>query len=165
MAVTTYCTQDDISDRLSETGVDLRIDDSPPSTLGRVLERAAVMVNRYCQTRYTVAQLAMSDHVRELAADIATYYLCIRRGNPAPPYLVDLFNDAKEALAQINQGVLQLPDIAQTRPAFPAMSNPMVAARPTLHARVQTRRSVGKQSGRTIRKDIRDPLLYGDYQI
>lgn len=164
---TTYCDADDLADILGEAGVSLRLSDVPPEALGRVLVRAAAKVNRYCLRRYTAAKLAASEWVRVVAAEMAAYLLCTRKGNPAPSSVVDLWNMALEDLKLIKAGD-QIPDIAARKTGAPVLSNVRVRLRPVMHTRVEQARSTGNPEGYVQRKDRLDPLQYwggGDFQI
>jgi len=143
MAVTILCTVGNIQDRLSAAGVTLRADDNPPSAYGDVMKRASVWVMKYLTKRYPPSKvdLSQSDHANLIASDIATFFLCIRRGNPAPAPVAALFKMAADELKEIRSGQADLFDVAAARPSAPVMSNVRVPLQPQPHARVTRARS------------------------
>lgn len=136
----TYCVQADIENRLSASGVDLRIDDVPPDTLGDVIDDASAEVESHCLLKYGADQLAASRWIKHKCADIATYLLCERRGNPAPPGIANKFERAMAQLEKVQEGKLKISDVAQRRTAVPMVSNMRPALRPYPHAVVETKR-------------------------
>lgn len=163
MAVTNYCTEDDLADRISQEGINLHTDDIPPDDLGAVIERASSKINQYCLRRYTAAKLALSDWVQETAADIAVYFLCSRRGNSPPGSVADAYEEAIKELEQIRRGAVQIADIPARKVTAPQMSNVNIRLRPTPHTRVQPGRSTNKPTDFVQRNDLEDPMtFYGD---
>jgi phage gp36-like protein len=160
MAVTPYCTLDDLSDRLSAEGVNLRLDDVPPTASGNVLRRTANKINQFLLRQYTAANLATSDIVNELAISIGVYYLCTRRGNPAPESVIAAYEEALDDLASIRRGQTDIGDIARRRQSAPVMDNVRIRLRPNPHAVVSTSRSTttgGTPSGYTQHNDLIEP--------
>lgn len=136
----TYCTLADLQNRLSATGVALRIDDSPPTTLGDVLDDAAAEIDMYCALHYSPDQLAQSRWIKSKCTDIATFLLCERRGDPVPPGIAAKFDRATAELQRIQEGGLKIADIPQRRLAVPMVSNMRPALRPYPHAVVERKR-------------------------
>ena len=136
----TYCTITDIQNRLSATGVTLRTDDTPPTSYGDVIDDASAEIEMYCLLRYGADQLAATRWIRHKCADIATYLLCERRGNAAPPGVAGKFDRAIADLQKIQAGSLKLADVPQRRRGVPTVSNMRPAMRPFPHAVVETKR-------------------------
>ena len=169
MAVSTllYCSSDDVEDRLSTTGVDLRTDDAPPTALGNVLKRAATKVNQYLLLHYTAPSLQASDWVNQTATSLATFYLCERRGNAPPASVAADYDEAMDDLKLIRKGVFAVPEIARRRQSAPVLSNISIRMRPQPHPRVSATRSVntgGAPEGYTQRIDLTEVGLL-DWQI
>lgn len=165
MSVTQYTDMDAVRDRLSREGVELRLDDYPPSSDGDVIDWASIKVDSYLRRRYTPAQLDASDHVLEIATALAVYRLCTRRGNPAPGSVAADYEDAIGELKEIRSGNLDVSDIAARRQTAPAMSNIRIRLRPEPHSVVVPARS-SKLGGMAARRRQRKDLgqLDSEYQ-
>lgn len=153
MATTAYCTEDDIENRLSTTGVTLRTDDTPPTALGDVIDDASTLIDEHCRLRYTPAVLAASDWVNQRATDLAACLLCERRGNPPPASIQRKHDRAMERLELVRRGLLQIPDVGMRKSEVPVLSNQRVRLDP--HPRVQTQKSksTGTQEGYKTNND------------
>src|SRR5712671_5774094 len=80
-----YCSMNDVVNVLSQSGVDLRLDDIPPApTDGDVLNDASTIIDEFCANRYSPTWLVQSDWIRHRCKNIAAFLLCERRGNPVP---------------------------------------------------------------------------------
>ena len=166
MADYLYCTEDDIADRITQEAINVRIEDIPPDDLGRVIERASNRIHMYLMRRYNTTQLSLSQWVREAAAEIATYFLCIRGGNPAPSSIHEEYTTIMELLKEISKGSYWVPDIPERIMSAPAMDNHTIRLIPKPHSRVQTGRSTKKPTTHTQRADLTDPMHWiKDYQI
>jgi phage gp36-like protein len=154
MAVTQYTDLEAVRDRLSREGVDLRLDDLPPSADGDVIDRASIRIDAYLRRRYAPSQLDASDHALELATTLATYFLCTRRGNPAPGGVAADYEAALKELEMLRDGSIDLSDVPARRQAAPAMSNVRVKLRPEPHSRVVPARS-SKLGGVAARRQQR----------
>lgn len=141
MAITEYCTSDDLLNRLSAIGVIDRADDTPPDDLGEVIARASIKVDQYCRLLYDQSRLAQSDWVREVTADIAAHLLCRRRGNPS--VFKEEYTESMEDLRRVQLGALQIPDIAARREMVPTLGNLRVRLDPFPRVVVERRRSAG----------------------
>ena len=142
MAQTQYCTRSDVADVLSQAGINLRIDDSPPGSLSQVIDRASLEIDEYCLQRYG-ARLADSLWVTKRCAEVACYYLCVRRGNPVPAGVSLLFDRCIEKLERVQQGVLKIPNLPGSKSSYPVMSNMRPALRPFPRSVVETSLSTG----------------------
>lgn len=166
--ISPYCVEDDIENRISIAGVALRVDDIPPDDLGDAIDEASIEVYEHLGTIYDDTQLAASSVIKRWCADIATYHLCTRRGNPAPAVIQRKYDKAIERLEKYQHGTYQLPDAAPRSMAAPVMSNINQRLMPTPHPRVQVRRSTGKRPTDYVqRMDGSDPAQWGaiDYNI
>jgi phage gp36-like protein len=155
-----YCTSDDLEDRLSEAGVTLRTDDSPPTSYGNAILRASSKINQFLLRQYTEANLAASDIVTDYASTIATYYLCTRRGNPAPDSVIAEYREAIEELKLIHAGGMDVSDIGRRKSSAPVMDNNRVRLRPDPHAVVMRSRSTttgGRPEGFVQHNDRIEP--------
>lgn len=121
MAVTALCTSADLGLRLSAAGVNLRVDDDAAGTTWAI-RRGSVDVYSYCQ-RYTQAQLQASDVAKEIAADVSTYYLCLRRANSVPKSIQALYDTAMAWLLSVQSGAINIYDIAERKENAPVLSN------------------------------------------
>ncbi len=126
MAVTSYCTQADCDDILSQFGVIVRTDDDDDgdedtesaggSGIAEVcIEQASTDMNRYLFQRYTAAVIAASTWARYCCAVLAVCLLCRRRGNPIPQSLADECEYYRAALEAIKKG--SEPLMSDTAPA------------------------------------------------
>lgn len=166
MAITPLSSEDDLADRLGQYGVNLRLDDQPPKDVQTALTRATTTLYRYARRRYSVAQLAQSNVAADIDADLAAFYLCVRRGNPPPAPIGEAYQRAIEDLKLLEQGVWHLPDASPLALSAPVLSNVTVRMHPTPHPRVQRGRSTGERpSEYRQRVDHSDPLHWWDWQI
>lgn len=122
MPVTQLTTTDHIAGRLSWYGIDARIDDAPPDILTEMIDAASLEVLFYLGRRYPVATLATSNMVAHWTAEVATYLLCTRRGNPCPASVRTRYEEVKKILEQIQEGKGMVTDIANPNSA-PAVVN------------------------------------------
>ena len=157
----TYCVEADVQALLSVDGEQMRLTDAgedyPTATEAAYLTTqginwASSRINMYCLTRYDASQLATSYLVNEWATIFAARWLCSRRGNPVPKAIQDLYDEALEDLKQVRMGQLDIPDIGQRDPGYPAWSN--MTVRPEyLYRKVRREQSISDTSpttGRTV---------------
>ncbi len=142
MAQTQYCTRIDMSDVLSFAGVNLRLDDAPPGGISQVIDRASLEVDEYCLQRYG-SRLADSLWVAKRCAEIACYFLSVRRGNPAPSGVAQLYERAVAKLEQVRRGDLKIPNLVESKSCHPRMSNIRATLRPFPHTVVERARTTG----------------------
>lgn len=140
MATTLYCSIDDVKNRLSANGVTLRMDDSPPTSYGDVLDDASRTIDEYCLLRYTEANLDASPWVKHKCADIATFLLCERRGNPPPRGIAGKFERAMERLELVRTFKMAIPDIPERRTAVPTLSQPRIRLDPNPRTVIERKR-------------------------
>ena len=130
IAANIYCSPDDMADILSQSGINLRTDDTPPTTLGNVAVKAGNQIDRYCWSSYDPADLAQSLLVTDWAAAIACYFLCCRRGNGPPNGVAILYDQALVDLKEVQKGLTPIPGIPMRRGFAPVMSVMTVTQRP-----------------------------------
>jgi phage gp36-like protein len=138
-----YCTEDDLADRISFDGTNLRVDDNPPDILGNVINRASAEVRRYLLRRYSDANLAMSEWISMATADIACYLLCKRRANSVPSSIAEAYRQVIADLKYMQFGQLQVPDVAPIAQPIPTLTNIDMRLWPSPHPRVMRARSTG----------------------
>lgn len=142
-----YCSQNDIINRLSADGVTYRTDDNPPTTLGDVIVDAGTQIDEHLFFLYDPNQLVQSDWVRERAADIASYLLCERRGNPVPPGIAAKYERTMERLEKIRLGLLAVPNLPIRKEQAPVLSNVRVRLDPFPRVVVERSNSTGTPEG------------------
>ncbi len=162
---TAYCDLNDIKNRLSAVGVQLRTDDFPPDTLGDVIDEASREVDEYCQPRYGT-NLSASNIVKHWTATIAAAMLCERRGNPVPNSLARRYQKTLESMEAVLLHGRVIPDIAERKAGVPTMTNVHTQLIPYPHTVVEAgaRRSTGTAEGYTRNRDVIDHFVY-DYVI
>ena len=151
-----YCSADDILDRLSASGVKLRNDDRPPHRHGNALARASRIVDRFCLRVYSQATLQANEWVQFVTADIATYLLCARRGNPVPGSVAEFYQMAMTDLKDIYKGRADIPGAAKRRTSAPVMSNVTSRLIPNPHTRVVKARSTTTGGTPTDYQQVQD---------
>ncbi len=156
MATTLYCQQTDVQNRLSADGVNYRIDDVPPSTLGDVLTDASTQIDEHLFFLYDPAQLATSDWVRERCADIAACLLCERRGNPVPPGIQAKYERTMNRLEKIRLGLLAVPNLPIRKEMAPVLSNVRIRLDPFPRTVVERANSTGNPQGYNQHLDYLD---------
>lgn len=169
MAVTytPYCSLTNLQDRLSDDGVNLRIDDKP-TVITAVINRASAKLEGYCRPRYDPTQLVNSAWALEAATSIALRYLCKRRGNPVPASIERDFqelisDDGKSGeLQMVRRGSFQIPDIPMRKVDVPVMSNLHPRLDPFPRTTVERNNSTGTPTGYTQNVDRLD---LWDYSI
>lgn len=138
-----YCTANDIYNRLSQDGVTYRTDDIPPTTLGDVIGDASAIIDEHCYFLYDPVNLQGVDWVRHRTADIATFLLCERRGNPVPQSIARKYEYAMDRLQKIQLGIRQIPGVPVRKSAAPVMSNVRVRLDPFPRVVVERSNSTG----------------------
>lgn len=160
MAQTTYCAIADIQNILSADGVTYRTDDSPPDTYGDVIDAASAVIDEHCFIWVLPATLATNEWVKHRAAEVASYYLCERRGNPVPPGVAQRYERAMERLELVRLGRLQIPNCAVRKTQVPVLSNGRIRLDPFPRTVIEKKRSTGKPEGYTQHADRLDTLDY-----
>lgn len=151
-----YCALQDVQNRLSADGVTYRTDDSPPTLLGDVLTDASSQIDEHLYFLYDPAQLVTSDWVRERTADIATFLLCERRGNPVPVGIAAKFERTMDRLEKIRLGLMAVPNLPVRKEMAPVLSNVRVQLVPFPHTVVERSNSTGTPQGYTSHDDVLD---------
>lgn len=163
MSTTLYCSENDLINRLSADGINYRTPDNPPTTLGDVLTDACSQVDEHLYYLYDPAQLAASDWVRERAADIASYLLCERGGDPVPPGIQQKYERTMARLEGVRTGTLAVPHLPVRKEMAPVMSNVRIRLDP--HPRTVVERGSSTGTPQSYPQNV-DYLDWGyDYVI
>lgn len=129
---TLYCDQDDIEALLSDEGVVGRLDDDMSGTNSAAeiailttyaRNYATTRVNFYCQPKYDTDDLGTSWLVNDWATVIASRWLCLRRGNPVPKQIEQLFKETIDDMKRVKTGEHEIPEIAARVANSPFWSN------------------------------------------
>lgn len=163
MAVTTYCTWTDVTNRISADAAALRVDDASAAAQADILETASVEVNGYLQLNYDVSTLVLSNWVKFKTRDIAVYLLCLRRNHPVPVSVVALYEKAVKDLEKCQLGQMRLPDVPEGKANVPVLSNQRVTLSPfprVVTTNPTTHRSTGKQEDYIPNNDRYDNFDY-----
>jgi hypothetical protein len=139
----TYCALSDIQNLISATGVTLRTDDAPPSTLGDVILMAGCEIDTHLWTQYAPADLVNNQAVTYWAAVLATVYLCLRRGNQPPAGLVEHYKRVMGHLEQGAKGKPVVPYCTRRKSFVPVLSAMRATMAPYPRAVVERSRSTG----------------------
>jgi phage gp36-like protein len=153
--ITPYTTRTKLDQRLSQIGVDLRIDDDV-STADETIEEATVEVQGYLLRLYSDAQLQQSNWVQLKTTDIAAWMLCGRRGNDVPDSVQQRYEKAIADLERVQSGAVTLPDAAMTKAAAPTLSNQRVRLWPVPNIVNTPHNSTGDSQGYTKNDDRSD---------
>ena len=163
MAAVAYCTSNDIKNVLSEPGVNLRTDDTPPSTLGDVILEASAEIDEYCLTQYDQSDLVGNNWITQRAKVIAAVKLCGRRANGIPASLQARYNTILGRLEMVRLGRLLIPDAPTKAGTVPQLSNVEVQKRPIAHTRVVRSTSTGDPPTDYTQRRTQNDIL--DYTI
>jgi len=104
-------------------------------------------VNRYCQTLYDTADLALSWSVYNWATWIATQWLCIRRGNPIPSSILNAYLETLDNLEMVKSQQMCIEDIGLRNTCMPCWSN----------VRIDQRWNIKKMRVETVLSDRTHP--------
>lgn len=140
--ISPFCQWSDVTDRLSQVGGSLRVDDDP-TTRDQVLIDATVEVLQRTYLLYDSTALTNSNWVNRKTRDIACWFACTRRGNPAPKSVQAAYEAALKELDVVQTGAIQIFDAAMRKASAPVLSNQRVAMYP--FPRVVT--DIGKSTG------------------
>lgn len=129
-----YCTQTEVENIWSEEGVINRTDDSPEGVLDSsevtaVIEQASSRIDMFLSRRYSTAALGSSDWVTWCCAYLSACLLSKRRGNPCPESIGAECQKYLEWLAEVRDGVMDLPGVSPEQDTLPAVSNMTVDGR------------------------------------
>lgn len=148
----TYCTQSEVEDILSTAGATAFADDDEGGTLSAgetayitaMIERAAVRMNAYLTSRYTLSELASNAWCKWCNATLAAYYLVMRRGNPAIESVAVEVGELMDMLTDIKAGRMQVPEQSESFDFLPTVTNFDTKRRKTvMPVRVRTDESTG----------------------
>ncbi len=121
-----YCSLTDLYSRLSQTAVNLRIDDDA-SSIGPCQQEATNDIQAFCLPDYNANDLLSNANaagwVNDRAIDLAAYYLCARRGNPVPASVEKRYERAMEMLRMVMDDQMYIPGIQRRHTDVPAWSN------------------------------------------
>lgn len=154
---TVYTTASAILTRVSQLGVDLRTDESPPPPDDPIVEaitEASADIDFHCLLQYPAAQLATSRWIAARAIDCAVYHLCCRRFETPPASVTKRYETAIEQLELVRTGQAKVPGIARSRGAAPTLSQPRIDLRRYPASRIEKPRSIGDADG--YRRDYDD---------
>lgn len=154
----TLATVNGVADRISQDGIDLRVDDVPPDEMGNVLALADQEVYWYLLEQYSDTVLATSDLVMGWADDAATLFLCERRGNAPPAGTVTRWERTREKLEQVQLGRRKIPRLPRRKGNAPVLSNLRPTLRPMPRVVVEKNRSTGTPADYTQTTDPWDQL-------
>lgn len=88
----------------------------------QAINLATAKVNRFCQSLYDVADLALSWSVWSWATSIACHWLCARRQNPIPSSINNLYLESLDELQAVRSGNLIIEDIGFRNNIMPQWS-------------------------------------------
>lgn len=131
-----YCLFTDMQNVMSANGLNLRMDDNPPSAWRDSIYRAGSRINQYLIRRYDTVQLVGNYWVQFNAAIMATYILCGGRGNTVPQSLAKDYKEVIADLKEVRDGKADVPDVAARRQTCPVMSNTRILLAPQPHVRI-----------------------------
>lgn len=133
------CSITDVSDWLSQEGLDARLDDDrgqfadeAEQAIGtRLIEKASVKVAAYLSQRYKLEEYAGTGtpptntppYVRGAVSIVAAYYISIRRNLPCSGALADAYRGVFEELQEIINGHLSLPEVVDSFEGRPFVAN------------------------------------------
>ena len=140
--MSTYCTNTDVQDVLSEVGVINRTDDFPEDELDgaevtAAIQAASSRIDAFLRRRYDTSDLSASTWVKWCCAYLSACLLSKRRGNPCPESIGAECAQYVEWLKEIRDGVMDVPEVSPAHDVLPAVSNLTVDAR---YARAKVRR-------------------------
>lgn len=101
-----------MQNRLSATGVTLRVDHDAVGATAESISAASEDVAFYCATRYLAADLPGNAWISSKAATVAIYYLCGFRNNPVPKTVQALYDKAIKELEAVQLGTANVPGLS-----------------------------------------------------
>ena len=152
-----YCQKTDLETRISALGVSLRIDDTNDAAVIDCITDASSWVDYYCLGRYTTEVLFTSAWIKYRTRDIAIYYLCLRRLNPAPKAVEQNYETAIKELTRIQSGEATIPGLPVRKSAAPVLSQPRTVMFPYPYTAIERNRSTGNPTGYPQRNDPNEP--------
>lgn len=108
-----YCTDADVAARLSQWGLDLRVNDAP-TMVNDCIENASSDIDLRLLPVYSAADIAESRWVHFACRALSVYYVCLRRNEPVPASVQEEYEKTMAELAAIADGTLTLPGAAKS---------------------------------------------------
>jgi phage gp36-like protein len=150
----TYCVKADLESVWNPSAVLAAADDDTNGSLSpveeahitRAIERAAGTINGVLEVRYELTDLADNEWCRDCNAALAAYLLATRSGDSAPDAIAAEFDRYLEDLAQIRDGLVNVPGIVESHQHGPTVSNFAIDLR---ERRAKVRRVVETSTGDT----------------
>lgn len=126
-----YCTEADLQALLSEAGTTARVDDDNDNSqsvtetgyLNNARYWATDKINFYLLSRYAADKLATSWVVNNWCVILAGRWLSMRRGNPPPGVITQLYEEAIEDLKLVHSGSYEVPGVGTRDVLWPVWSN------------------------------------------
>jgi phage gp36-like protein len=159
VSIVHYGTQEKLERRLSQVGADLRLDDDPDS-VEDCLDNASAEIDNCCRLKYSQAALAASEWIKMKWVDLATMFLCERRGNSAPASVRRAYDLAMEQLNKVMNGLLDIADAPKSKASVPVLSSMRIRLSPIPRMVVERSSSTGTAEGYIQRVDRLDYLDY-----
>lgn len=128
----TYCTRSDVESIVGTAAVAACIDDNEDGVesaeetvhVTNAIERAAVEMNLSLERQYNpLSALASNAWCKWCNAYLTCYYLYARRGNPAPPGVVEMIDDYRQNLVHIRWGRQEVPEQNPSQEHIATVSN------------------------------------------
>lgn len=129
---TTYCARNDVAALIGEPAILACIDDDrdgveSPTEQGYIaaaINRGAVEMNQSLNQQYpTLSVLSSNDWCKWCNANLASWFLFARRGNPPPPSIVDAVQTYRQQLDEIRFGRFRIPEQAPAYDHLPTVTN------------------------------------------
>jgi hypothetical protein len=145
-----YCDPGDIQRRLSQGGVQARIQDYG-STAGEagsvedVIWDATDIINYYCFSLYRPEDMVRSFWVNRRTTDIAVYLLEMRRGNIPTGSVAGAFKQAIEWLEKIHSSLFEIPGVPIRATHAPSFINIRIDQRYSTH-RVRVEQTISDRT-------------------
>ena len=127
----TYCTEADVQALLSADGTTARVDDNGDNSqsateagyITSAINWATDKINFFLLPRYSAPNLSTSWVVNNWAVILAARWLSMRRGNPPPGSVNQLYEEAVEDLKLVHSGAYEIPGIGTREVLWPVWSN------------------------------------------
>lgn len=161
MATTALCESADVQLILSATGVSLRVDDDATATAWAI-DEASQDIYGFALLQYEETDLNGSVWVEKMAARVAAWYLCARRGNAIPKSIQTIRDVAWKELERVELGQKHIPDAPKRKASVPVYSQIRMRMRPFPRPQVEAQLSTGTAEGYTR---FTDPTDVFDYSI
>lgn len=113
-----------IKSRISQAGINLRIDHYPTGTdnaLDYCILSASAEVQMYLQ-RFPADTLSQSDWVQSVTTDVAIFYLCRNRLNAVPKVIEDAYERNLKLLKMVLDGKIGVPGLSAGK-NYPGIRN------------------------------------------